>query len=178
MVTHTYDSPHAEDAVWFSMCSAHGGPEAVHDPACGACMMGGWYTPADLAESQGLFDDDFVAWYAEKNDGALPDESAWRTWEFITERHRPLISLQLGRWQVETQSGAVYLIDFDKSLIARSPGVGSELLRKDLEMVPLVKLLSVDEEGMEMIVDVRGDGISTYRSTTAVTKVTQLEDAP
>jgi hypothetical protein len=98
-----------------------------------------------------------------------------------------------GRWLVTTESGSTYLIDLDAMTQTRAPnpetvaawvGTGpvaedpsrdllyTPRLRRDHEPVPLLALDPI-EVGlpMEMWLDLRGDGVTTFRATTRVTRI-------
>lgn len=102
---------------------------------------------------------------------------------------RELTADMAGTYCVRTSSGTAYLICLDAPrhairLAADTDPVGdcAELetasLRRDGEQIPLITLgnLEVGLPG-ELILDVRGDGIATYRFTTPVLSIVQLEDA-
>lgn len=84
-----------------------------------------------------------------------------------------------GRWRVTTASGSIYILDFDAKTVERLPGKDANELRKDSEVIPLLGTVGPLQEGvmMELMIDVLGDGIVTYRSTTAVQSITELIDS-
>jgi hypothetical protein len=94
-----------------------------------------------------------------------------------------------GSYMVRTSSGTVYLIDLDRRLVQRLAAeyepsgpyakIPVAVLRRDADPIPLLKLerLQVGERGM-LILDLRGDGILTFRDTTEVRTITSLEDEP
>lgn len=81
---------------------------------------------------------------------------------------------------------SVYLLDLDRSRVRRIPGAPTAeaalaTLRKDDEWVPLVSLLHLQVgDPMEVIVDVTGGDVSTYRVTTPVRHIGQIphQEAP
>ena len=80
-----------------------------------------------------------------------------------------------GRWQVTTESDSVYVLDMDAMTLTRQPGEDAENLRKDGTVVPLLKVVTLREgASMLLAIDVRGDGVVTYRFTTPVVSVTEL----
>ncbi len=84
-----------------------------------------------------------------------------------------------------TTETSVYLLDEGRGTIRRLPGeaplgdseVWLALLRRDGEEVPLMRILQL-EVGlpMQVIIDVRGDGILTHRETTLVRDIQDLNE--
>jgi hypothetical protein len=88
-----------------------------------------------------------------------------------------------GTWLITTET-STHLLDLDQRLVTRSPAAANDTLadperiatlRRDNEAVPLIALtrLTVDEP-MELLLDIRGDGIVTTRSTTRVLAITPV----
>ena len=92
-----------------------------------------------------------------------------------------------GSYSVRTSSGTSYLVCLDEPrhvirLAADTAPVGdyaaidTAVLRRDGEQIPLIALdLEVGQRG-ELVLDVRQDGIATYRGTTPVLSITPLQD--
>ena len=90
-----------------------------------------------------------------------------------------------GVWQVTTET-STYLLDLDGQRIIRVPdtGAGSQggegqirvaALRRDHESIPLLRLISCEIGApMQMLLDVRGDGVATLRTTTIIRELRQL----
>lgn len=83
-----------------------------------------------------------------------------------------------GTWQVTTASGSDYILDLDKMTMVRYPDSEANVLRKDAQHVPLLEVITL-ELGvmMELMIDVRGDGVETYRRTTAVETLEPISDS-
>jgi hypothetical protein len=57
----------------------------------------------------------------------------------------------------------------DNMRCMRGRGPDAHDLRKDGEATPLLKVLKLEAgESMELLIDVRGDGIETFRRTTPI----------
>ena len=89
-----------------------------------------------------------------------------------------------GTYSVRTSSGTAYLVCLDepRHVIRLAAPVGdyaaidTAVLRRDGEASPLIAL---DLEAVcrgELVLDVRRDGIATYRQTTPVLSITLLQD--
>lgn len=85
-----------------------------------------------------------------------------------------------GRWRVWTESSC-YLIDLKERWIIRERGAGvgplpdlpplaeASTLRRDGDQIPLLEMYQLEiGKPMIMLLDVRGDGVSTVRTTTYV----------
>jgi hypothetical protein len=84
-----------------------------------------------------------------------------------------------GTWQVTTET-STYLLDLDRQHITRMPDAGAgsvpglgpvavATLRRDYESIPLLDLISCElGSRMQLLLDIRGDGIATLRTTTIV----------
>ena len=85
---------------------------------------------------------------------------------------RSLTDKSAGRWFVTTASGSRYLLDLDAHTSQRVPSVASSDLRRDEQPVPLLRIITC-EVGvlLELVIDVRGDGVVTYRRGTAVEEI-------
>lgn len=71
--------------------------------------------------------------------------------------------------RVET-SNSTYEIDEEAGTVTRVPMSGD--LRRDAEPVPLVALSEVEVgKPMRMVLDLRGDGVRTYRITSVVLRI-------
>jgi hypothetical protein len=87
-----------------------------------------------------------------------------------------LTDTSTGLWLVETTSAA-YVFDMDARTIVRRPKERSAWpiaeLRKDEQVIPLIKLPWSAMVGwpLQMIIDVRGDGVVTVRNTTPVESI-------
>lgn len=80
-----------------------------------------------------------------------------------------------GRWRVNTESSA-YVLDLDTRTSTRRPGENDDSvdLRQDGKTVPLIRLVSCERGASAvLILDVRGDGIPTMRTTTPVWRITR-----
>lgn len=81
-----------------------------------------------------------------------------------------------GTWLVETVT-ASYVLDMDARTVVRRPKERAQWspaeLRKDEEIIPLIKVAWSASEGypLQLVVDVRGDGVLTERTTTPVQRV-------
>jgi hypothetical protein len=92
----------------------------------------------------------------------------------------------VGRWQVTTET-SVYLLDLDAKRVTRVPDAGAgpppglspapvASLRRDHESVPLLGLIKCAVgEPMRLLIDIRGDGVSTLRTTTIVRHLRELK---
>lgn len=77
-----------------------------------------------------------------------------------------------GIWHVITESGSDYLLDLDDLTMQRFPDDEANQLRMDWETVPLIEVVQLEVgHRMELVIDVRGDGVNTYRYTTPVKKL-------
>jgi hypothetical protein len=75
---------------------------------------------------------------------------------------------------IHTESGTVYDLDLDAKTVTRYAGDTASQLRKDGQTVPLLETpTGAPVVGLPfvMVIDVRGDGVETIRTTTRVTKV-------
>lgn len=71
--------------------------------------------------------------------------------------------------RVET-ANSTYEIDEEAGTVTRVPMTGD--LRRDAEAIPLIALGDVViGESMRMVLNLRGDGIHTYRVTSAVLRI-------
>ena len=94
-----------------------------------------------------------------------------------------------GTYSVRTSSGTAYLVCLDEPrhvirLAADTAPVGdyaaidTAVLRRDGEAIPLIALdLDVGRRG-ELVLDVRQDGVATFRGTTPVLSIHRLSNAP
>lgn len=70
----------------------------------------------------------------------------------------------------ETETGSRYTIDHDNFKIIREEATHE--LRKDDEWRPLIAILHLREgDSARLIIDIRGDGIETVRTTSRVTRI-------
>lgn len=105
--------------------------------------------------------------------------------DVITE----LTQSMVGTYSVRTSSGTAYLVCLDEPrhvirLAADTAPTGdyaaidTATLRRDGEEILLIALgnVQVGRRG-ELVLDVRRDGIATYRETTPVLSITRLQDA-
>ena len=93
-----------------------------------------------------------------------------------------------GTYSVRTASGTAYLVCLDDPRhvirLAADTAPTEEYakleaasLRRDGEQIPLIALdLEVGQRG-QLILDIRRDGIPTFRDTTPVLSITRLQDA-
>jgi hypothetical protein len=89
-------------------------------------------------------------------------------------------------WRVETIS-ALYFLDFTHGVVVRERKTNPmhpdwpepSHLRRDGESMELISVdLCQEGVGMEMYVQLRNDGVMTYRSTTPVVSVTPVQPFP
>lgn len=95
-----------------------------------------------------------------------------------------------GSYCVRTESGTAHIVDVEEdgrryiqriraehAMTERFLHVPISILRRDGERIPLLHIerLRVGERGA-MIVDVRGDGILTFRGTTPILSITRLSE--
>ena len=71
--------------VWLSICSWHRQRQAD----CSMCNEGHWYDQDDLDHDHMMFINDYPGWYAQHNNGDVPSDNAWATWEKLTGGRRP-----------------------------------------------------------------------------------------
>ncbi len=77
--------------------------------------------------------------------------------------------------RITTASGSVYALDEEAMTVRRVPSVESNRLRKDAQALPLLGVPLVElGESMHMLIDVRGDDISTVRTTTPVVAIEEI----
>ena len=71
-------------------------------------------------------------------------------------------------WLITTRSGSQYLLDLgERPMSTRFGGWDASHLRRDSDAVPLLGLASVEVgQPMVLLLDIRGDGIVTRRTTT------------
>lgn len=92
---------------------------------------------------------------------------------------------QAGRWQVTTET-SVYLLDLDDGHVTRVPDAGAgnadrrppvaiAVLRRDHEPIKLLEVMRC-EVGlpMQLVLDVRRDGLPTLRTSTRVRDLRRL----
>lgn len=129
---------------------------------------------------------------------------AWFGYEVDAPVEEPLLCpcCEGGQWVISTESGSLYMLDLDQATQTRvpdpdglpnspyvdsagqsRPGAGPSLwaagLRRDGEPVPLIDFDPVWVGWpLAMWLDIRGDGIRTYRSTTPVVGAQRLRPAP
>jgi hypothetical protein len=74
-----------------------------------------------------------------------------------------------------TETGSVYDVDVDNKRVRRVEFTHE--LRKDGEWRPLHSISRINiGEPVRMLIDVRGDGVITHRTTSFVTEVTGTKD--
>lgn len=88
-----------------------------------------------------------------------------------------------GEWEIVTET-STYIVDLDTMTATRLAGGAGSLdgalvprhrLRRDQVPIPLLAVPApVVGEPCELLLDIRGDGVSTRRRTTLVCHVTQL----
>jgi hypothetical protein len=101
---------------------------------------------------------------------------------------RELTQDMAGTYSVRTSSGTAYLVCLDEPrhvirLAADTApaenyaAIEAATLRRDGEELPLIALgtMEVGRRG-ELVLDVRRDGIATYRETTPVLSIVRLQD--
>jgi hypothetical protein len=93
-----------------------------------------------------------------------------------------------GRWQVTTET-SVYLLDLAARQLIRVPDAGTgnpdgpppiaiSSLRRDHEPVALLRVLHCELGApMQLVLDIRRDGIPTLRATTCVRDLRELDTA-
>ena len=94
-----------------------------------------------------------------------------------------------GTYSVRTSSGTAYLVCLDEprhiirlaadtAPVEDFAAIETAVLRRDGEAIPLITLdLEVGRRG-GLVLDVRRDGIATYRDTTPVLSIHRLSNAP
>lgn len=84
-------------------------------------------------------------------------------------------------WKVTTRSGSVHLFEFDQAgnaTVTRMAGDGAGGLRRDGGPVPLLMPPAILVGWpMRMVLDVRGDGVVTERTTTPVVSIEVIDRA-
>lgn len=95
-----------------------------------------------------------------------------------------------GTYSVRTSSGTAYLVCLDEprhvirlaadtAPVEDYAAIETAMLRRDGEELPLIALgnMTVGQRG-ELVLDIRRDGIATYRDTTPVLSIVRLSNAP
>jgi hypothetical protein len=74
---------------------------------------------------------------------------------------------------VHTLTGSIYEIDLDNNTVIRNQGNESGELRRDGDVVSIISIPSPPTIGkpLVMVLDVRGDGVQTVRTTSRVTRI-------
>ena len=82
-----------------------------------------------------------------------------------------------GTWHIRTESGSDYTLDLDRMLCMRGRRSGEEHeLRRDGEAVPIFRVITLEPgRGMDLLLDIRGDGIETLRRTTPIVTMNATE---
>jgi hypothetical protein len=77
-----------------------------------------------------------------------------------------------GRYRVETMHSS-YLIDLDARTVCRTPvNPDANDLRADETVLPLHEIITCRKDFlMELMIQIRDDGIPTYRRTTAIKSI-------
>jgi hypothetical protein len=87
----------------------------------------------------------------------------------------PRIEAGTGKWRITTWSQSQYEIDLDEMTFRRSPGPEASNLRRDGDTFKLLSIITCVEGVLgEFMIDLREDGISTYRRTTAIEKIEEV----
>lgn len=99
-------------------------------------------------------------------------------WEgHVTEDRDELTDHDTGSWVVHTENSR-YLIDLDSRTCTRLPGLTGNAwdLRRDGDELPLLRIdqCRFGEPGA-LLLDLRGDGISTLRLTSIVRRITRAD---
>lgn len=78
-----------------------------------------------------------------------------------------------GQWRMVTASGSVYHLDLDLMTMQRFPSEDGSVLRLDGGVAIPIEEIITCEVGVlgEFLLDIRGDGILTYRRTTGVERL-------
>lgn len=75
--------------------------------------------------------------------------------------------------KVTTVSGAVYR--FDDQMVTREPGELAAVLWRDGEAIPVIEVIQLAVGWpMELVLDLRGDGVPTARRTNPVVSIEDL----
>jgi hypothetical protein len=93
-----------------------------------------------------------------------------------------------GKFQIATET-SLYLVDLDAGAVTRVPDAGAgsvdgsplpvSALRRDHESIPLIGIQEPAlGEPLVLLLNVRGDGIPTFRRTTYVRSITRLDTPP
>lgn len=101
-------------------------------------------------------------------------------------RPQPLKAPTSGRFEVSTESGATYYIDFDRKVMRRvvpteqprDPEVILNKLPKDGEETPFLESLSPIEVGSFLALSWHNEGRWMVRSSTTITDVRELDVPP
>lgn len=74
---------------------------------------------------------------------------------------------------IETESGSRYEFDLEANTVRRVPGDEASQLRKDDEVRPLIRIPHPPVVGKPFVfvLDVRGDGVDTARTTTPIVSI-------
>lgn len=79
-----------------------------------------------------------------------------------------------GRWQITTETGSTYIVDFDARVIIRVPELRA--LRRDHEPLLVHRVLEarIGDSGC-FLVQVRADDVPTLRTTSHIVQITELQ---
>ncbi|TRW44403.1 hypothetical protein [Georgenia yuyongxinii] len=102
----------------------------------------------------------------------------WET--HVTDERDRLSDDDTGRWWVITE-GSAYLVDLDAHNASRAPGLGGDGLtvdlRRDGEPVPLLGIGECRRaRSAVFVLDIRGGGVPTIRTTSLVARITTASD--
>lgn len=78
----------------------------------------------------------------------------------------------MSTWKAKTASGTTYEFDTETSIVTRTLGEDSETMRRDGEQLTYfsTKIPRIGEP-LEMMIDVRQDGVMTKRTTTELVEL-------
>ena len=102
----------------------------------------------------------------------------------VTKQIDSRIASGEGKWLIVTASGSEYSLDLDGMTITRHWGVHPPVddhiateLRRDGQAIPLEQIITC-EVGVwgEFVLNLRGDGIFTYRRTTAIESIQRIPE--
>lgn len=97
----------------------------------------------------------------------------WET--HATEDRDALTDEDVGRWRISTES-TTYVLDLDArtSTRLRRADDAAVDLRRDGDAIPLARLIACQRGAPAvLLLDVRGDGVQTVRTTTPVQRITR-----
>lgn len=85
-----------------------------------------------------------------------------------------------GVWEVRTETGSAYVLDLQEQTLTRLPDRDNEVysdLRRDGDSIPILAIITPPCVGfsMTLLINIRGDGVPTLRTTSLVVSIKELE---